>query len=133
MRKVVLFLLSIICLSAIPAAAIEVRTQPKVLPSDRKHYPEYANRFQQALKSHPVVSDAAVLLHSLEGSEFVERIEITIKIDPHKLEEFFRLQSIHPKHRDRYLDNFKDTIRKSALSIFTDVKPTSIHVEVAVL
>jgi hypothetical protein len=110
---------------------IEVRTQPPVA-SDRPHYPLYAERMRQTVLQHPPVSDCAVLLHDTQASGLIDRVEVIIHIDEARLHEYFQTHGIKSKDEARYLQQLRSAIHKSAENLFSEVKPTSIHVELKV-
>lgn len=128
---------TIFCLLCLPAAAYEVRTMPPKAEAgaDRAHYPTFAKRFTDTLKTHPPVSDCHVLLHTSELADLVDRIEIAVKIDREALITFLtenhKIRFVSQKDQDRYLDSFKSTLRKAAADIFTDIKTEAIAVNIS--
>lgn len=131
MRIVFLLLFLVSCLFSNVAFGYEVRTRAKA-QSDRVHYPEYAHRMQATVKGHPPVTDCTVTLHSSTATDIIDRVHIAIEIDQEKLHDYFRLNSINPKDQDRYLENLRSTVRKSAQSLFTEVKQSAVVVEITV-
>ncbi len=122
---------AIFCLLLQPLCGYEVKTETykSEQSSDRGHYPEFAKRFSETLLSHPPVYDCHVQLHDFG-------LEISIQIDRPSLHNY--LTEVHQKsaisHVDeqRYLHDFKITIKKAASDIFTDIKTDAIIVSIVV-
>lgn len=135
--RTIIAISTIFCLLCLPAVGYEVRTTPPKTETgaDRIHYPAFAKRFTDTLKTHPPVSDCHVLLHTSELADFVDKVEIAIKIDREALVTFLteqhKIRFVSQKDQDRYLESFKSTIRKAAADIFTDIKNEAISVNIS--